>query len=241
MKNGENAMAPMNLDEIAQMLVALDEKLNSVLERLDRSGVPEDRALRTEKVEGGSLALPVEYEHRRLGSVVRYVLSLDQAGMDKLRAGMGSASIYRGYERWLVSKRAMGVHSLQAFGREVTRTRLFSRTRVSTGISLRLVDGYEDVLEEYRRDIEKLDALWAQKWKGNPSGLSKLGLCFPYQGSTSNVAYLPTANVVEDEDDDRPAPHDPISAPGTFVPPPPARTTPVEVAPVSMDDPDAPW
>lgn len=101
--------------------------------------------------------------HRKKGSIQRFLLGIDVKGSTSLLSeeGQPGTSLLRTYESWAEAsglKDGEGLGNIQAFGRAVTKSGLFRRTKNAGGMNIHLLEDWKERLEVYRQDIEGYDA-----------------------------------------------------------------------------------
>jgi hypothetical protein len=101
--------------------------------------------------------------HRQKGSIQRFLLGINVDDSTSLLSeeGQPGTSLLKVYAGWALAmglKEGEGLVNIQAFGRAVTKSGLFRRTKNAGGMNLHLLEDWRERLEVYRKDIEGYDA-----------------------------------------------------------------------------------
>lgn len=101
--------------------------------------------------------------HRMSGSIHRFLLGVDVENDTRLlgEAGHGGTSLFMAYSKWadgLSLPEHTKLANIQAFGRAITKSGLFRRTKNAGGMNVHLLSDWRERLEVYRQDIEGYDA-----------------------------------------------------------------------------------
>ena len=101
--------------------------------------------------------------HRQKGSIQRFLLGVNVKQDTSLleEEGQPGTSLLGVYLKWVATSGLMyggGLGNIQAFGRAVSKSGLFRRTKNAGGMNIHLLDDWKERLEVYRQDIEAYDA-----------------------------------------------------------------------------------